>query len=113
MVSHPSGKNKSTAKVGHPRWRGIMRTQVPKCEGSPPHGRRPVRGDPGPGAPNLLMMIEMWATRLISNWPPAYAPHGGQATRELLASLHHREMGHGGTPPAHSSSAWRRPGSLI
>ena len=25
--------------------------QGPKCEGSPPHGPRPVRGDPGPGAP--------------------------------------------------------------
>jgi nifR3 family TIM-barrel protein len=27
-------------------------SQVPKCEGSPPHGPGPVRGDPGPGAPN-------------------------------------------------------------
>ena len=28
-------------------------SQVPKCEGPPPHGRRPVRGDPGPGAPDV------------------------------------------------------------
>src|SRR5271165_6634562 len=26
-------------------------SQVPKGEGPPPHGRRPVHGDPGPGAP--------------------------------------------------------------
>jgi hypothetical protein len=29
----------------------VVLSRVPKCEGSPPHGRGPVRGDPGPGAP--------------------------------------------------------------
>jgi len=28
-------------------------SQVPNCEGPPPHGQRPVRRDPGPGAPTL------------------------------------------------------------
>jgi ABC-2 type transport system ATP-binding protein len=28
-------------------------SQVPKCEGPPPHGPGPVRGDPGPGAPDV------------------------------------------------------------
>ena len=31
---------------------------VPRCEGSPPHGRRPVRGDPGPGAPAGLRFVD-------------------------------------------------------
>jgi hypothetical protein len=31
--------------------RAKMVSRVPKGEGSPPHGRRPIRGDPGPGAP--------------------------------------------------------------
>src|ERR1017187_952185 len=40
-----------------PEWMRDLNTggsisPVPKSEGSPPHGRRPVRGDPGPGAPS-------------------------------------------------------------
>ena len=33
-------------------------SQVPKGEESPPHGRRPVRGDPGPGAPSGCWDVE-------------------------------------------------------
>ena len=29
--------------------------KVPKCERSPPHGQRPVRGDPEPGAPGKFL----------------------------------------------------------
>src|ERR1039457_2671638 len=32
---------------------GFVVSQVPDS-GSPPHGRRPVRGDPGPGAPGFI-----------------------------------------------------------
>jgi len=31
-----------------------IESHVPECEGHPPHGRRPVRGDPGHGAPGHL-----------------------------------------------------------
>jgi hypothetical protein len=38
---------------------------VPKSEGSPPHGLRPVHGDPGPGAPAVWFFgVETKATRL-------------------------------------------------
>lgn len=36
------------AKNGRPE---IVHSQAPKCEAPPPQERRPVRGDPGPGAP--------------------------------------------------------------
>jgi len=46
---------RTTPPTAQGRWslvpvRGVV-SQVPKGEGSPPHGRGPVRGDPGPGAP--------------------------------------------------------------
>jgi threonylcarbamoyladenosine tRNA methylthiotransferase MtaB len=48
--------------------RGLMRSAelraaspVPKCEGSPPHGRGPVRGDPGPGAPAVVPVESLLA----------------------------------------------------
>ncbi len=34
---------------------GSVRSQVLKCKASPPHGPRPVRGDPGPGAPIFVL----------------------------------------------------------
>jgi hypothetical protein len=69
VLSHPSRKNKDAARVGHPTLVRIhavedqvsdriishlwfIPSQVPKS-GPPPHERRPVRGDPGPGAPNI------------------------------------------------------------
>ena len=42
---------------GNRHWQGRLMavSQVPKCEGPPPHGRGPVRGDPGPGAPAITL----------------------------------------------------------
>ncbi len=45
--SHPRGKDRDAARMGHPD----SYSRVPKGEGSPPLRRRPVAGDPGPGAP--------------------------------------------------------------
>ena len=44
VLSHPSGKNKNVARMGHPAGTldGLMLSQVPKCE--------------GPGAPRILMV---------------------------------------------------------
>ena len=44
-------KNAGRRTTRHPGSVKFVVSQVPKCEGSPPHGRGPVRGDPGPGAP--------------------------------------------------------------
>jgi hypothetical protein len=43
-VSHPSAESADGAP-------GCMDSPVPKSEGTPPHGRRPVRGDPGTWGP--------------------------------------------------------------
>ncbi len=51
---------------------GFVVTQVPKSEGSPPHGRRPVRGDPEPGAPGITRMsIHKTPTSYFASASPA------------------------------------------
>jgi|ERR1035438_398601 hypothetical protein len=43
---------------------GFMVSRVPKCEEPPPHGRRPVRGNPGPGAPGTALALDEMLNRL-------------------------------------------------
>src|ERR1035437_2052952 len=69
-VSHPFARKLQEAGSSNPLrlaqkngargiW-GFDVSQVPKCEGSPPHGRRPVRGDPRPGAPRMTWAPSYW-----------------------------------------------------
>ena len=52
--------------IGKNRRLRIVLSQVPKCAGPPPRERRPVRGDPGPGAP-----IHQWVGQIARSGPPA------------------------------------------
>jgi hypothetical protein len=45
-------------------------SQIPEAE-PPPHGRRPVRGDPGPGVPGVLSTP---AVEAMISWIPLFLP---------------------------------------
>jgi ATP-dependent exoDNAse (exonuclease V) beta subunit len=65
-----------------PDYRAALSSQVLKNEGSPPHRRRPVCGDPGPGAPAESLVIGTGPAQL-------YPRHeGGVLSRALGRSVH-------------------------
>jgi ATP-dependent exoDNAse (exonuclease V) beta subunit len=63
-------------------YRFTLSSQVPKSEGSPPHGRGPARGDPGAGAPAKSFVIGRGHEQL-------YTRHeGGMLSRALGRAVH-------------------------
>ena len=45
--------------LGDPAIQCSIESHVPECEGHPPHGRRPVRGDPGQGGPGFVVLAAL------------------------------------------------------
>ena len=49
QFARKNAARRTTSTTKHLESVEFLVSQVPKCEGSPPHGRGPVCGDPGPG----------------------------------------------------------------
>jgi len=79
VVSHPC-REKTAAWMGHPDfwvdgegWVGVVLSQVPKCEGSPPHDQDLSAGTPDRGHPHPAPGLGSWypthaAKRLRHGW---------------------------------------------
>ncbi|MDR3791919.1 MAG: L-serine ammonia-lyase [Terracidiphilus sp.] len=72
-------------------------SQVPKSEGPPPHGRRPVRGDPGPGAHAIYASHPFGREREKDEAPSGCAmqatvPFPFASAAELLATAEANEL---------------------